>query len=142
MSASQNTAILRRVIEQGFNKGNLDALDECYAPSYVEHQFDLPATLEGFKGSIMYLRNTFAPFSLTIEDLVADGDMVWVRMTARGAHTHDFMGRPPTGKTFTVAVVDICRFENGRIMEHWGVPDRFAIMSQLGLLPAPQQPTA
>ena len=139
MSTEQNIATFRRVIEEGFNKGNMDALDDCFAPNYLEHQFDLPPTLEGFKGSIGYLRNTFADFSLTIEDMVAEGDKVWVRMTGRGTHSQEFMGRPPTGKSFVITVVDICRFEKGEIVEHWGVPDRFHLIAQLGLLPRPPQ---
>jgi predicted ester cyclase len=139
-SEALNIATFRRVIEEGFNKGNLPALDDCFAPDYKEHQFDLPATLEGFKGSIAYLRKTFAPFSLIIEDLVADEDRVWARMTGRGTHSEETMGRPPSGKTFEITVVDICRFENGKIVEHWGVPDRFAMISQLGLLPKSVKP--
>ena len=139
MSAEHNIATFRQVIEEGFNKGNMDALDDCFSPTYLEHQFDLPPTLEGFKGSIRYLRDTFSGFSLTIDDMVADGDKVWARMTGRGTHTKEFMGRPPTGKSFAITVVDICRFENGKIVEHWGVPDRFHLIAQLGLLPRPPQ---
>jgi predicted ester cyclase len=106
-------------------------------PTHTEHQFDLPSTLEEFKGSIRYLRNTFADFSLTIEDIVAEGDKVWARMSGRGRHDKEFMGRPPTGKLFEITVIDICRFENGKIVEHWGVPDRFHLIVQLGLLPGP-----
>lgn len=138
MSAEENAQIFRRVIEEGFNKGNLDALDACFLPAYAEHQFDLPDTLEGFKGTIAFLRETFAPFSLTIEDIVADGDKVWVRMTGRGTDGKGFMGRPPTGRSFAITVFDVCRFVDGRVAEHWGVPDRFHQMAQLGLLP--QQP--
>lgn len=139
MSAEQNIATFRRVIEEGFNKGNVAALDECFPPTYTEHQSDLPSTLKEFKGSIHYLRHTFADFSLTIEDIVAVEDKVWARMTGRGVHTQAFMGRPPAGKSFEITVIDICRFEHGQIVEHWGVPDRFHLMAQLGLLPQPPQ---
>ncbi|CAG0928925.1 nogalonic acid methyl ester cyclase / aklanonic acid methyl ester cyclase [Thermoflexales bacterium] len=139
MAAEQNKQVFRRVIEEGFDKGNLDALDGCFSPTYTEHQFDLPSTLEEFKGSIRYLRDTFAPFSLTIEDMITDGDKVWARMTGRGTHSKEFMGRPPTGKSFAITVIDICRFEQGKIVEHWGVPDRFHQLAQLGLLPKPPQ---
>jgi predicted ester cyclase len=139
MSAEQNITIFRRVIEEGFNKGNVETLDACFPPTYIEHQFDLPSTLEEFKGSIRYLRNTFADFSLTIEDIVAEGDKVWARMTGRGTHSQEFMGRPATGTSFAITVIDVCRFENGKIVEHWGVPDRFHLIVQLGLLPRPPQ---
>lgn len=137
MKPEQHAEVFRRVIEEGFNKGNVDALDDCFARAYTEHQFDLPHTLEEFKGSIRYLRDTFAPFSLTIEDIVADGDKVWARMTGRGTDSKGLMGRPPTGRTFAITVMDVCRFEGGRIVEHWGVPDRFHQLAQLDLLPQP-----
>lgn len=137
MTAEQNMAVMRRVAEEGFSKGNLDALDDCFAPTFIEHQFDLPSTLEGLKGTIRWLRSTFTDFQLTVEDMVADGDKVWVRMTGRGIHTGELLGRPPTGKPFEITVFDVCRFEDGKIVEHWGVPDRFHQAIQLGLLPAP-----
>ncbi len=134
MSYEQNKAVLRRVIEEGFNKGNYAALDALFTPDYKEHQFSLKTTLEGFKEDIRYLRTGFPDFHLTIEDITANADTVWIRMTARGTNLGPFMG-PPTGKPITITVMDVCRFENGKIVEHWGVPDRFAVMAQLGLLP-------
>jgi len=142
MSVEQNKDVFRRVIEEGFNHGKLDALDDCFPPTYAEHQFDLPSTLEEFKGAIRYLRDTFAPFSLTIEDMVADGDTVWARMTGRGTDRNGVMGHPPTGRSFTITVMDVCRFEQGKIVEHWGVPDRFHQLAQLGVLPGPSQQAA
>jgi len=137
MSREQNREVFRRVIEEGFNKGNLQALDDCFPPRYIEHQFELPSSLEEFKGSIRYLRDTFAPFSLTIEEMIADGDKVWARMTGRGTDAKGVLGRPPTGRSFAITVIDVCRFERGKIVEHWGVPDRFHQLAQLGLLPQP-----
>jgi predicted ester cyclase len=143
MPDDPHAEVFRRVIEEGFNKGNVDALDDCFSPTYAEHQFDLPQTLEEFKGSIRYLRDTFAPFSLTIEDIAADGDKIWARMTGRGTDSKGLMGRPPTGRSFAITVFDVCRFEHGRIVEHWGVPDRFHQLAQLGLLPrSPERPAA
>lgn len=107
-----------------------------FAPEYREHQFGLKTTLEVFKEDIAYLRAGFPDLHLTIEDSIADADTVWIRMTARGTNLGPFIG-PPTGKPMTITVMDVCRFENGKIVEHWGVPDRFAVMAQLGLLPQP-----
>ena len=133
----QSKEVFRRLIEEGFNEGDLRVLDDCFPPSYAEHQFDLPSTREEFKGTIRFLRETFSPFSLTIEDMVADGDKVWARMTGRGMDGKGFMGRPPTGRSFAITVIDVCRFEGGKIVEHWGVPDRFHQMAQLDALPRP-----
>jgi predicted ester cyclase len=55
-------------------------------------------------------------------------------LTCRGTNRGGFMG-PPNGKSFEITVIDIARYEDGKIVEHWGVPDRFAVMAQLGLLP-------
>jgi len=140
MSANQNREVLRRVIEEGFNKGNFAALDSLIAPNYVEHQFGLKTTLQGFKDDIRFLRTAFPDLHLSIEDEVADGDKVWIRMTAQGTNLGPFMG-PPTLKPMTITVIDVCRFEDGKIVEHWGVPDRFAVMAQLGLLPQPNGQT-
>ncbi len=136
MSSIQNHEVLRQVIEEGFNKGNYEALNPLFAPDYQEHQFGLKQTLDGLKKDIQYLRTAFPDLHLTIEDLVADGDKVWIRMTAHGTNRGPLLG-PPTGKTMTITVMDVCRFENHKIVEHWGVPDRFAQLAQLGLLPLP-----
>lgn len=90
--------------------------------------------LEGFKDDIRYLRTAFSDLHLTIEDMVAQNDTVWVRMVARGTNGGPFMG-PPTGKAIAITVMDVCRFQDGRLIEHWGSPDRFALLVQLGLLP-------
>lgn len=132
----ENRDVFRRVIEEGFNRGNFDAWDDCMAETMTEHQHGLPATRADLKRSIAGLRAAFPDLHLTIDDMVTHGDTVWVRMTSRGTHQGPFFGVPPTGKPFTITVFDVCRFENGRIVEHWGVPDRFALLEQLGGLPA------
>lgn len=134
MSTEDNKAAFRRVIAEAFNKGNYDVLRDHFNPDFVEHQFGLHATIEGVQGDIQFLRTAFPDFTLTIEDMAADGDKVWARMTAHGTNRGGFMG-PPNGKSFKIAVFDQVRFEDGKIVEHWGSPDRFAMMSQLGLLP-------
>jgi len=134
MSTELNQAAFRRVIAEAFNKGNYDVLPDHFNPGFIEHQFGLHPTIEGVQADIQYLRTAFPDFNLTIEDMVADGEKVWARMTGRGTNQGGFMG-PPNGKSFKIAVFDQVRFEDGKIVEHWGSPDRFALMAQLGLLP-------
>ncbi|MBZ0288796.1 MAG: ester cyclase [Anaerolineae bacterium] len=136
MLAEQNQEVVRRLIEEGFNKGNYDALDGLMASGYQEHQFGLSATLQGFKEDIRHLREAFPDLRLEIEDMDAIDDKVWVRLTCQGTNHGPFIG-PPTHKSIKVTSMEVCRCENGRIVEHWGVPDRFAILAQLGLLPQP-----
>jgi predicted ester cyclase len=134
MSEEQNLIAIRLVIEEAFNKGNYEVLHATFRPDYVAHQFGLHSTIEGFQGDIEYLRGAFPDLHLTIEDSTTDGDKVWIRSTARGTNLGGFMG-PPNGKTFEITVYDSLRFEDGQIVEHWGSPDRFALLQQLGLLP-------
>ena len=137
METTPNTEVFKRVIEEGFNRGNFDAWDDCFPPTFREHQYGLPSTLAEFKRAIAGLRGAMPDLTLTIDEMVTSGDKVWVRMTSRGTHLGPFMGFTPTGKSFTITVMDVCRFEAGRIVEHWGVPDRFALLHQLGLLTTP-----
>jgi predicted ester cyclase len=143
MSQDQNKQVFRRLIEEGFNKGNLSALDALFTTNFKEHQDGMmPPNLDGLKGAIRSLRGFFPDLTLTIEEIMADGDKTWARLTGRGTHRGQFMQWPPTGKTITITVIDICRFENGKIAEHWGVADRLAMMQQIGAFPQPSQPNA
>lgn len=137
MERRENDDIFREVIEQGFNRGNFDAWDACFPPVFDEHQYGLPSNLIGFKQAIAGLRNAIPDLNVTIDELITSDDKVWARMTARGTNQGPFMGRAPTGRSFAITVIDVCRFEAGKIVEHWGVPDRFALLHQLGLLPPP-----
>jgi len=141
MSVENNKKVLRTVIEEGFNRGNLTALESLFKPDFIEHQFGLHPGIDGIKRDIQGLRAAFPDLHLTIEDIIAEGEMVWIRMNSRGTNLGPFIG-PPTGKSINVTVMDVCRFEDGRIAEHWGVPDRFAILFQLGILPQPTEARA
>ncbi len=139
MNTEHNKDVFRRLITQGFNQGNYQVLPDLFNPDFIEHQFGLHPTIAGVQADIEFLRRNFPDLCLTIEELAAVEDKVWARMTARGTNTVGFMG-PPNGKSFEVTVFDLCRFEDGKIVEHWGSPDRFAQMVQLGLLPHGQLP--
>ncbi len=138
MSAEENIAIVRRLIDEGFSGGDLDVVDEVMAPGCLEHQRGNKPGAEGAKDTIRTLRKWFSEFQLTIEDVAVNGDKVWMRNVARGVNTGSIMGHPPTGKHMQVDVYDVVRIENGKIVEHWGVADQMGLMLQLGLLPRPQ----
>jgi predicted ester cyclase len=140
--SSSAEVVARRLIEEGFNQGDLTTADELTAASLVEHQDYGPlhaGGAQGVKAVIASLRAAYPDFRLTIEDLVASGDTVWLRMTATGTNDGSFMGHAPTGRRISIDVVDIIRVEDGRMVEHWGVPDRLGALFQLGLA---QPPTA
>jgi predicted ester cyclase len=136
----KNEAVFQRLIEEGYNKGRLDVLNEIFAADFVEHQAGIvPPTADGVKGSIAFLRAAFPDLTLSVEDSIASGDKTWARMIGRGTHQGPFMGAPPTGKSFQITVIDVCRFKNGRIVEHWGVADQLSLMRQIGALVRPPQ---
>lgn len=137
MNQTQNQEAFRQIIEAAFNQQDFSVLEALVAPDFIEHQFGLQATIPGMSADIRSLHRSFPDFHLQIEEVTADGDKIWARMTARGTNTGGIMG-PPNGKTFEAAVFDLARFENGRMVEHWGSPDRFAMLAQLGLLPKRQ----
>jgi predicted ester cyclase len=133
-----NEQIYRRLIEEVFNQGNLEVADELVAPEAVEHQASgMGDGPEGLKRTASSLRKAFPDFTLTIEELVSAGDKVWARQRGGGTNDGSFMGRPPTGRAAFIEVFDVTRFENGRVVEHWGVPDRLQMAIELGILPAP-----
>ena len=137
----RNMALVQRLFDEGFSKGDLSIADEMVAPDCKEHQYfgpNHPDGPQGVKNVISDLRRLFPDFTLTADKMVAVGDEVWVRATGRGTHGGELMGRPPTGKQVEVDVIDICLFENGKMVEHWGVPDRFHMMIQVGIIPTPQ----
>jgi predicted ester cyclase len=134
--------LVRRLIEEGFNQGDLGVTETLIAPDMVEHQNYGPGHApgpEGVKAVIASLRRAFSDFRLTIDDVAVDRDTVWLRMTGSGTHDGPFMGRPPTGRAMRADVFDCLRVEGDRIVEHWGVPDRLGILLQLGLVQPPSR---
>ena len=97
-SAQENKAVSRRVAEEIFNEGNLDLADELYAPDYVLHDPSLPEDLHGPEALKQYAAMNLGAFPdarVTVEDQIAEGDMVVTRWTATGTHTGELLGIPP-----------------------------------------------
>jgi predicted ester cyclase len=140
LPATENVEIFRRAIDQGFNTGNLAELDRLVAGDFVEHQFGGTPGLEGFKSLVRELRTAFPDLHMTIEVSVCAADKVWARLRCRGTQTAPLMGIPPTGRSIDTVAIEICRIADGKLAEHWGVPDRFAATTQLTLLPSTWPP--
>ena len=145
--AKDPQSVVRLLIEKGFNGGELDVCDELSAPDLVEHQNFGPnhaSGAEGVKAVITSLRRAFSDFHLEIEHLAVDGDLVWLHMRGSGTHDGPFMGSEPTGQSMRIHVFDLIRVVDGRMVEHWGVPDRLEALFQLGIArpPAPGRAAA
>ncbi|HLZ21036.1 MAG TPA: ester cyclase [Ktedonobacterales bacterium] len=130
---SHNQEVFRRLIAVGFSGGDLSVVDDVCSPDFVEHPAGVhPANREGVKRLITYLHQALPDLTCAIEEMVASGDTVWARVRARGTHRGTFMGVAPTGRMVTVDIVDVSRFDGGKIVEHWGISDRLATLEQLG----------
>lgn len=142
MSIENNKTVFRQVVEEIFNQGNINLFDELVAPDFIEHEElppELPGGREGAKMLFTQLRSAFPDFKAKIEDIIAEGDRVVVRMNWTGTHKDEFMGIPATGKSISIEVIDIVRIEGGKFVEHWGIMDNMAMMQQLGVVPEPGQ---
>ena len=130
-------AVLRRLFEEGFGGGGDSVVDELFAPTLTEHQFGLAGSgveaIRNVKAAIRNVHEIVPDMSCTIEDSAEVGDAIWTRVRARGTATGPFFG-PPSGRPIDITVIDVCRVVDGRIVEHWGVPDRFALLAQTGAL--------
>jgi len=133
-----NKALFLKLIEEGFNKGKLPAVDEVVSPDAKEHQRGNHDGSEGTKEVIRTLRSWFPDFSMHAEDILVSGDKVWARFRATGTNLGSIMKMPPTGRKMDIAVIDVVRIKDGKIVEHWGVPDQLGMMLQTGLFPPPR----
>ena len=127
-----NKAIARRFYD-AMNEGKLEIIDEVIDENLIEHD-ELPGLTpnrEGVRQFFQMVRTAFPDFSMTIEDMIAEGDKVFIRATMKGTQRGEFMGIPASGKQMAVPFADIVRFSGGRVVEHWGITDTGAMMSQL-----------
>ena len=134
---SDALTVMRRMFDEGFATGGTAVVDVLCAADLVEHQFGMAGVgadaIQHVKDAIRQVHAATPDMSFAIEDSVEHGDTIWVRVRARGTATGPFFG-PPSGRPVDITVVDIARIVDGRIVEHWGVPDRFALLAQTGIL--------
>ncbi len=136
MSTEDNKALVRRLYAEVMGKGNMTEADELLSTQYVEH---LPAPTpgrEGLKQLVMMVRSAFPDIHNTVEDAVAEGDRVAVRIVVRGTHHHEFLGIPPSGKAVEWGEIHIYRVVGGKIVEHWGEVDLLGLLQQIGAIPS------
>jgi len=137
LTRSRALVVMQRMFDEGFATGDGAVVDELCSPDLVEHQFGLAGggadAIAHVKDAMRDVHGAFPDIEFTIEDAVESGDTIWVRVRGRGTATGPFFG-PPSGRPVDFTVVDIARVVDGRIVEHWGVPDRFAVLAQTGVL--------
>ncbi len=105
-------------------------------PDFVEHFSEGDISLEQFKETLMDYYNTFPDDKATVDIILAEGDMVAVRVTHRGTHKGEFMGISPTGKSIDITNTGIARIVDGKEIEAWSTIDSLRLMQQLGAIPS------
>jgi serine phosphatase RsbU (regulator of sigma subunit)/predicted ester cyclase len=121
MSAEQNKALVRKFFEEVWSKGNVAVVDELLAPDFVDRSL-LPgqgSSREGYKRSITEFRAAFSFADLTIENQIAEGDMVVTKFSTRCIHRGEFLGVPPSGEEATYSTIRIHRIVGDKITDEW-----------------------
>lgn len=139
MVAEDLKAALKKCYEEAYHNGNFGPLDELAAEQMVDHSVyrDPKAVpgLAGFKQRLSGTRAAFPDIKAEFGHFIAEGDLVAFNWSLIGTNTGSLRGMPPTGKAMTMHGINIERFENGKIVEHWSNPDLLGMMQQLGVIP-------
>ena len=136
MSTEENKAVVHRCWDT-INKHNLAGVFEDCAPDYVIHGTGVfpDMDLAAMKQVMAAFYTAFPDQHYTVEDLIAEGDKVVSRFTARATHQGEFMGVPATGKVVTMTGIVISRFAGGKVVEDWSSSDMLGLLQQLGAIP-------
>jgi steroid delta-isomerase-like uncharacterized protein len=131
MPIEANKQLAHRIVEEMWNTRNLNVVDEVYAPDFGG----------GHAASRQFVADTLAAFpdlKITIQDQIAENDLVVTRYVMRGTHQGPFAGLLPTGKSFTITGIEMHRFADGKLVQLWNIPDLLGLLQQLGLAPPAQ----
>ncbi len=130
---ASNIDVTHRFFTDVINGKNIAVVDELCAPTFIDHEAPpgVPTTVAGTKQFLGDWVRAFPDTKAVVDDVFASGDRVCVRSTWTGTFKADFMGMKSNGKAFKIQVFDILRFENGKVVEHWGLTDSATMMEQL-----------
>jgi steroid delta-isomerase-like uncharacterized protein len=131
--SEKNKAVVRRVIEDLFNTGDLNIADEIFASDYQDHTPSNPdlSGLENVKRWVNQWREAFPDTRNTVENRIAEGNDVAVRWLTHATHRGEFLGISPTGRQVEVAGYAIFRLEDGKVVESWDTYDVLSLQGQL-----------
>jgi steroid delta-isomerase-like uncharacterized protein len=132
----ENKAVVRRFIGEVFVAGRAEAVDELVADDFVPHTWGgVDQGREGLKQAMSRVGQGLDDVAMTVEDMIAEGDRVAVRLTSHARQVGEFMGMPPSGREYEIGEIHLFRVADGRIAEHWHQADFLGMMRQLGGTP-------
>ena len=135
--ATGNKEIVRRALEDSWQDPSV--FDELISSDYVGHDPALPEPIrgpQGAKDNFKQYSDAFEGARITVVDQIAEGDAVATRWEARGRHTGELMGVPPTGKEVVVEGLNLTRLRDGKIVEEWSNWDTLGMLQQIGAIPS------
>jgi len=138
MSVNDHKTVVWRAYDITFNQRNPAGARDCYAPDYRCHSSIHPGPIgfDELEAGGQEIVDAFPDVTVSFEDVFGEGDRLVVRHLFHGTHLAEFKGIPATGKQVTFSGTDIYRLADGRIAEEWAQPDVFAMLRQLGVVPA------
>ena len=131
----------RRLLEEGFNNGNLAIIDQLVAPNAVNHDPGQPAHMRSLRGpdvqkrTVEMYRAAFPDVRITIDDVISQGDKVVLRWHAEGTHRGELEGLAPTGARASVTGISIDQWKDGQVVESWTEWDNLGLARHLGAAP-------
>lgn len=134
MSLEENKAIVRKMFE-AINKQSLASLDKLMAADFVLHMHSRQT--HGWAVGRQVVEDeikAFPDFHVAIEDIIAEGDKVCVRLQETGTHKGEYRGLAPTGNKLSYTVAAIWRIAEGKVVEGWIVYDQLEFLEQLEVL--------
>jgi steroid delta-isomerase-like uncharacterized protein len=134
MSIAENKQLVRRWLDEAWNKGRAEAIDEMCAPHAVVHGLDGKdvAGLETLRALHAKFHASFSESRVYINHIVAEADMVAVHWTRTATHTGDALGFGATGRTIAFGGTLFVRVEDGKLAESWNYVDQASMLQQLG----------
>ena len=135
-SEAKNRAVATHFYEEVINKHNVEAIDDFAAPNYLEHQYDThyDSDRKGIKKAFTDYFTAFPDMRVKVNFMIAEGDLVTAQITTTGTNSGPIYGQKGTKKKFEINGVDIIRFKNGKVEEHWGYAEEGKLLTQLGLI--------
>jgi steroid delta-isomerase-like uncharacterized protein len=127
-------ALVLEYLDRVWGQRDLDALDELLASDYRRHVSPIlePLGVDGQRSRLATMQAAFPDAAIELGEVVAAGDVVAFQSIMRGTHRAAIRGLPPTGRAFSVHLVDLVRVRDGKLIEHWGGPDMLDLLTQLG----------
>jgi predicted ester cyclase len=127
---------MRSFVEQVQQEGRLELIDEFVHPEFLNHTVEPGQRVDrtGVRETTAAMHEAFSELSVEVVHCLAQGDFVATHKVFRGWHTGSWFGVPPSGNPVEFRVMDLVRFQDGRLAEHWAVADAVSLLRQTGAL--------